>query len=64
MEQGQHDLLFKMVKTDGKLLKAILENNGFLQTEAHDWNLLWACKSLTPKEYEGLNENQKINHFP
>lgn len=30
IEQGSHDLLFKMVKTDGKLIKAILENNGFL----------------------------------
>lgn len=27
---NNHDLLFKMVKTDGKLIKVILENNGFV----------------------------------
>jgi len=57
-------LLFKLVKTDGKVLKAILETNGFLQTEGHDWNILWSCQSLKPFIYEGLNDNQKINHFP
>ena len=58
------DLTYKLVKTDGKLLKAVLESNGFMQTETHDWNLLWACQSPKLFMYEGLNENQKINHFP
>lgn len=30
IDQAHHDLLFKLVKTDGKLIRAILENNGFL----------------------------------
>jgi hypothetical protein len=30
IDQTHHDLLYKLVKTDGKLIRAILENNGFL----------------------------------
>ena len=29
-DQSHHDLLFKLIKTDGKLIRAVLENNGFL----------------------------------
>lgn len=44
LDQTHHDLLYKLIKTDGKLLRGILENNGFLQTESnHDWNILWTC---------------------
>ena len=58
-------MLFKLIKTDGRLIRAVLENNGFLQTESnHDWNILWTCQSLKLNQYEGLSENQKINHFP
>ena len=42
----------------------MLEANYFAHTESHEWNILWssgACKSYL---YEGLNEYQKINHFP
>ena len=57
LDQGHHELLFKLIKTDGKLIRAVLETNGFLQTEAHDWNILWTCQSLKLNQYEGLNEN-------
>lgn len=46
------------------MLRAVFEGNGFMQTEGHDWNVLWACQSQKPCMYEGLNENQKLNHFP
>lgn len=47
LDQTHHDLLYKLIKTDGKLIRAVLENNGFLQTESnHDWNILWTCQSL------------------
>lgn len=36
----------------------------FLGTESHDWNILWMITSLNSYVYEGLNEYQKINHFP
>jgi hypothetical protein len=45
------------MKTDGKLIRALLENNGFMQTEGHDWNVLWSCQSMKPFMYEGLNDN-------
>lgn len=60
---NQHELLYKLVKTDGKLIRSVLECNGFYQTEGHDWSILWACQSMKPFMYDGLNENQKINHF-
>lgn len=62
VEQG--DLLYKMLKTDGKLIRSILEANGFSHTDGHDWNILWTCTSWKPYLYEGLSEFQKINHFP
>ena len=40
-EQNQAEMLFKMVKADAKLVKSVLETNGFGQTEGHDWNILW-----------------------
>ncbi len=47
LDQTHHDLLFKLIKTDGRLIRGILENNGFLHTESnHDWNILWTCQSL------------------
>jgi len=30
LDQTHHDLLFKLIKTDGRLIRAILESNGFL----------------------------------
>ena len=40
--QSSHELNFKMVKADAKLVKAVFETNGFSHTEAHDWNVLWS----------------------
>ena len=57
LDQTHHDLLYKLIKTDGKLIRTVLENNGFLQTESnHDWNILWTCQSLKLNQYEGLSE--------
>ena len=60
----QHDLQYKMLKADGRLIRSVLENHGFVLTDGHDWNVLWTCSSCKPYLYEGLNEFQKINHFP
>ena len=57
-------LLYKVYKSDNKLIRSILEANGFYTTEGHSWNLMWlgaSCKSFL---YNGLKEWQKINHFP
>jgi tubulin polyglutamylase TTLL5 len=42
----------------------MFEANGFAYTESHDWNILWSNSSCKSYLYEGLNEYQKINHFP
>lgn len=61
----QHkDLLYRIYKTDARLVRSILENSGFSSTDSHDWNLLWVGSSAQSYLYEGLNEYQKINHFP
>lgn len=57
-------MLYKFLKSDSKLVKNILEGNGFIPTDRHDWNVLWTNTSGKAYLYEGLNEHQKINHFP
>ena len=58
------ELLFKMLRFDNKLLRSLFEFNGFSHTESHEWNVLWSSSSCKSYLYEGLNEYQKINHFP
>jgi tubulin polyglutamylase TTLL5 len=58
------ELLYKMLRFDNKLLRSIFECNGFSHTESHEWNILWSSSSCKSYLYEGLNEYQKINHFP
>jgi|LauGreDrversion4_2_1035121.scaffolds.fasta_scaffold63899_2 hypothetical protein len=58
------ELLFKMLRFDNKLLRSLFEANGFTHTESHEWNVLWSSSSCKSYIYEGLNEYQKINHFP
>ena len=61
----QHkDLLYRVFKTDSKLVRSILETSGFTSTDSHDWNVLWVGSSAQLYLYEGLNEFQRINHFP
>lgn len=53
-----------MLKNDSKLIKSTLMQKGFKHTEGHEWNVLWMNFSGKSYLYEGLNEYQKINHFP
>lgn len=57
-------MLYKVFKGDTKLVRSLLQANGFQHTEGHDWNVLWASGNCKLYLYEGLNEFQKINHFP
>lgn len=57
-------LLYKMLRFDNKLLRSVLEHGTFAPTESHEWNILWSSSSCKSYLYEGLNEYQKINHFP
>lgn len=56
--------LFKFVHADSRLVKSILLAHDFKQTEAHDWNILWTNTIGKPYLYSGLNEFQRVNHFP
>jgi hypothetical protein len=53
-----------MHRADAKLVKAVLESNGFQVTEGHDWNVMWSSRGVDTHIYEELQEYQKINHFP
>ena len=57
-------MLYKLLKGDTKLVRSILEANSFNFTDSHEWNVLWATSSCKSYLYEGLNEFQRINHFP
>ena len=58
------DLLFRLLKSDARLVRSVLEQAGFSYTDSHDWNILWLNCIPQPYLYEGLNEYQRINHFP
>ena len=58
------EMLYKLLKGDNKLVRSILEANNFSYTDSHEWNVLWSTSSCKSYLYEGLNEFQKINHFP
>jgi len=49
-------LLYKVFKGDTKLVRSILQANGFEHTEGHDWNVLWASGNCKSYLYEGLNK--------
>ncbi|CAG9328553.1 unnamed protein product [Blepharisma stoltei] len=59
-----HELLYKIYKTDAKLVRSIFEASGLYYTDSHDWNIMWIGSSAKPYLYEGLNEYQRISHFP
>ena len=55
---------YKMLKCESKLIRFILELNGLMSTDRHDWNMLWTHTQGKTYFYERLNCTQKINHFP
>ena len=52
----QPELLYKVLKADVKMVRALLETHGFERTDGHEWNVLWSCTSLKPYIYEGLKQ--------
>ena len=59
-----NEMLYKMLKGETKIVRSVLEANTFSGTESHEWNLCWSTSSCKSYMYEGLNEHQRINHFP
>jgi len=58
------EMTYKLLKGDTKLIRSLLEANNFAYTESHDWNVMWSSSSCKSYLYEGLNDYQRINHFP
>ena len=58
------ELTFKMYRTECRLCRHVLEQEGFRSTEGHDWNVMWTGSHLKPYMLSGLNEYQRVNHFP
>ena len=54
-QQSQSSLCFyKMLKCESKLIKFILELNGLMSTDRHDWNMLWTHTTGKTYFYERL----------
>jgi tubulin polyglutamylase TTLL5 len=63
--KGQwQELLYRVFKAEALLVRSILEMRGFYCTDSHDWNLMWVGTAPPLYMFEGLNEFQRINHFP
>jgi len=60
----QHDLLYRIYKTDARIVRSTLDMHGFMHTDSHTWNIMWMGCTPKPYLFEGLNEAQRINHFP
>jgi hypothetical protein len=37
---------FKLINSESKILKQILQSQNISQTDQNEWNLLWTCVSL------------------
>lgn len=40
------ELLVKFIRFENRMVRSLLENHNFTQTESHEWNLLWSSGSL------------------
>jgi hypothetical protein len=50
------ELLVKFIRFENRMVRSVLENHQFTQTETHEWNLLWSSGPVKSYQYEGLNE--------
>jgi tubulin polyglutamylase TTLL5 len=56
---------FYRVNADIKLIKHLLEDNGFLETYNNfDFSLYWHVGPIKNEIYQSLNFYQRVNHFP
>ena len=61
--KGQ-ELVYKLYRSDCRLVRSTLELAGFTPTESHEWNVMWAGCAPQLFHYEGLHDCQRVNHFP
>ena len=53
-KNGRVLVAYKMLKCDSKLIRFILEINGLVGTDRHDWNVLWTNTQGKGYFYERL----------
>lgn len=55
---------FKFGSAPIKLVKGLLEENGFKETQDKNWTLFWSSGSIRNEVYANLFQYQKVCHFP
>uniref|UniRef100_A0A3B3RF25 Tubulin--tyrosine ligase-like protein 5 n=1 Tax=Paramormyrops kingsleyae TaxID=1676925 RepID=A0A3B3RF25_9TELE len=62
----RHNLAFKIVRTESRLVRSILTSHGFheVHPNSSDFNLMWTGSHLKPHLLRSLQDFQKVNHFP
>ena len=63
-ESVTNEMSFRMHKSEARIVRAILEKAGFVQTSGHDWSILWMGTIPKPYIFEKLTEYQIVNHHP
>ncbi|KAF7232058.1 hypothetical protein EG68_10414 [Paragonimus skrjabini miyazakii] len=60
------NMSFKLVRTECKLLRCVLQSHGFLESNNlfGKFNLLWTGCHLKPSQLRLLSDFHKVNHFP
>lgn len=54
---------FKFFNGDIKLIKYLLEDNGFLETSHNNWTILWTIGPIKFEIYNSLSPYQKVSFF-
>jgi tubulin polyglutamylase TTLL5 len=57
-------LSFRMEHVRAPVVRDSLVCNGLTQTRGKDWLVMWSGPRMRDKEYQGLHELQRVNHFP
>ncbi|CAD5121869.1 DgyrCDS10332 [Dimorphilus gyrociliatus] len=62
----RYHMAFKFVRTECKLVRNVLSAHGFHEAHpnSNEFNIMWTGSHLKPYILRGLQEFQKVNHFP
>ncbi|XP_067031983.1 tubulin polyglutamylase TTLL5-like [Acropora muricata] len=65
-ETEKYHLTYKFVKTECKLVRSILGVHCFKEVHPNssNFNLMWTGSHIKPHTLRGLQDFQKVNHFP
>lgn len=51
---------FRFLTGDIKLIKYLLEDNGFIETSHNNWTILWSIGPIKFETYNSLSPYQKV----